>query len=285
MKNAAYVLPISDQSLEDFHWVAREILEGGGDASVCQASFVDGMTNSDIVALFRAARENDYVRISREIKELKTAVDKAAAAGDGWAGGMVAKVARTREKLNDIVAVDFFESPQRKQAEAQMTQIDALLRESRVSKRRRNTANYSGRTWVTRKDVHVDRIASAWLIRRFVDPKARFKFVAARGYRPQPDEIRFDMFDAEFTHEGNQCTLEVLMNRLNVTDKALVPIAEIIHDIDLKESKFGRVETAGVALVVNSICHAHKEDPDRIERASAVLDDLHAFFGKRPRTP
>ncbi len=101
-----------------------------------------------------------------------------------------------------------------------------------------------GSVWVTRQGVHVDRIASAWLIRRFIDPEARFKFVPAKGYVPEPGELRFDMFEAEFTHEGDRCTFEVLLARAGLADPALAAIGEIVHDIDLKDAKFGREETA-----------------------------------------
>jgi len=127
----------------------------------------------------------------------------------------------------------------------------------------------------------VDRIASAWLIRRFIDPAAKFKFVPGKGYRPEPGEIRFDMFDAEFTHEGERCTFEVLGERLNISDRALRPVAEMIHDIDLKDSKFERPETPGIALVIAAICTANKEDLERLERGSAVFDDLYEFYRKR----
>ena len=135
--------------------------------------------------------------------------------------------------------------------------------------------------WATRAGIHIDRAACAWLIRRFIDSQARFKFVPAKGYRPASGELRFDMFDAEFTHEGDLCTFEVLIERLNLADRALRRIAEVIHDIDLKESKFGRPETAGLALIVNAICTKHKEDSERIERATILLDDLYEFFKKR----
>ena len=127
----------------------------------------------------------------------------------------------------------------------------------------------------------MDRIASAWLIRRFVDPAAKFKFVPGKGYRPEPGEIRFDMFDAEFTHEGERCTFEVLIERLNISDRALRPVAEMIHDIDLKDSKFERPETRGIALVIAAICTANKEDLERLERGSAVFDDLYEFYRRR----
>ena len=150
-----------------------------------------------------------------------------------------------------------------------------------MKKGQQAASDYSGRVWVTRKGIHVDRIASAWLIRRFIDNHARFKFVAAKGYRPEQHEVRFDMFDAEFTHEGDLCTFEVLIDRMNLKDRALTPIAEVIHDIDLKESKFARPETAGFGLIIAAICTAHREDTDRLDRGSALLDDLYEFHKKR----
>ncbi len=138
-------------------------------------------------------------------------------------------------------------------------------------------------TWVTRTGIHVDRMASAWLIRRFIDPQARFKFVSTKEYRHRTKELRFDMFDGEFTHEGDLCTFEVLLAQFGVDDAALTPIAEIVHDIDLKDDKHARAEKAGIERLINSIAMAHGEDEVRLARASAVLDDLYeGFKRKRP---
>jgi len=139
----------------------------------------------------------------------------------------------------------------------------------------------SGTTWVTRQGVQVDRIASAWLIRRYIDPKARFKFVPARGYQPLPGELRFDMFDAEYTHVGEACTFQTLVKRFGIGDAAVRVIAEIVHDIDCKDEQFGRPETAGIAGLVRGIVAAHEEDAIRLERGGAVLDDFHASFRRR----
>ena len=138
--------------------------------------------------------------------------------------------------------------------------------------------SYRARTWVTRTGVKVDRMASRWLIRRFIDPEARFKYVPAKGYRPEPGEIRFDMFDAEFTHEGDRCTFEVLVQRLRLDDPALVPIAEIVHDIDLKDSKFGRQEAAGVDRLIAGIALAHGDDEARQAQGSVVFENLYQSF-------
>ncbi len=142
-----------------------------------------------------------------------------------------------------------------------------------------------GRTWVTRVGVFVDRIASAWLIRRSIDRKARFKFVPERGYRPAPGEVRFDMFQAEFTHEGDRCTFEVLVDRFKLgKDRAITGIAEIVHDIDCKDEKYGRPETPGVASLLQAIAGRHTDDADRLSRGAALFEDLYrALAAPRPR--
>jgi len=132
-----------------------------------------------------------------------------------------------------------------------------------------------GRVWITRTGVHVDRIASAWLIRRFVDPEARFRFVPAKGYRPEPGELRFDMFEAEYTHEGDRCTFETLVRRFGLRDPALRAIAEIVHDIDCKDAKFGRAEATGVERLLAGIARKHATDATRLRRGAAVFDNLY----------
>jgi hypothetical protein len=138
-----------------------------------------------------------------------------------------------------------------------------------------------GRTWVTRRGVHVDRIASAWLIRRFIDPEARFKFVSDKGYVPEPGEIRYDMFEAEYTHAGDHCTFEVLLARLCPPEPALQAIAEIVHDIDLKDGKFGREETTGIASLIAGIAAANKQDEERIAQGAAIFDNLYQYFRRK----
>jgi hypothetical protein len=282
VKGSVYALPRSDQGIEDFHWVAREIMEAGGDASVCEATFIEGITNKDIVALFQKARDSDYRELNEEISAVDREVKASQKDGDLATSGMAARVSKLRQRLGDIQAIDFFSNPAGLQAEALVSKIETRIRESPIRKARYSSdVAYTARTWVTRKGVHVDRIASAWLIRRFIDHKARFKFVNGKGYRHEPGELRFDMFDAEFTHESSLCTFEVLIDRLNIKDRALTPIAEMIHDIDLRESRFARPETAGFALMINAVCTAHKEAEDRLQRGAAILDDLYEFHKKR----
>ena len=281
MKGSVYALPKSDQALEDFHWLTREIIESGGEASVCEASFIEGMTNDELIHLFVKTREAEYRELIEEINGLKGDLGKSERNGDNTIFEFTVRLGKVRQRLTEIRAIDFFPGAVGSKVEILVSEMEEQIRKAPIRKLKPSPGKYSGRTWVTRRGVHIDRIAAAWLIRRFIDNKARFKFVAAKGYRAERDELRFDMFDAEFTHEGEHCTFEVLIERMDLKDRALLPIAEMVHDIDLKESKFARPETAGFGLMINALCTAHPEDTVRIERAAAILDDLYEFYRRR----
>jgi hypothetical protein len=193
---------------------------------------------------------------------------------------------RLKRRLAEVVAIDFFGAPGREAAtglvsglEARLTDKDSTLGADSARTFRRE--DLLDKTWVTRKGIYVDRMASAWFVRRFIDPNAQFKFVPAKGYKPLPNEVRFDMFEAEFTHEGDRCTLEVLIGRSGLRDSALIPIAEIVHDIDLKDAKFQRPETIGIERLVTGIAMANKDDNLRLERACAVFDDFYEYFRRK----
>jgi len=133
---------------------------------------------------------------------------------------------------------------------------------------------------VTRQNIHVDRIACSWLIRRFIDPEARFRFVPGKTYEPRDGELRFDMFDAEFTHEGDKCSFEVLLDRFGLRDPGLRVIAAIVHDIDLKDGKYRRPDADGVSRVLSAIAMGAKDDDDRVVRGSALFEDLHKLYSR-----
>ncbi len=189
---------------------------------------------------------------------------------------------RLRQRTSELSEIDFFGAPGRELVEGMLSGLEARMETVGAVERTGaplDRAQYRGREWVTRAGIKVDRMASAWLIRRFIDPEPRFKFVAAKGYRPEPDELRFDMFEAEFTHEGDLCTFEVLVRRFGLDDPALRAIAEIVHDIDLKDAKYGREEAAGIGQLVAGIAASHQADEARLKRGAALFDDLYAAHG------
>jgi hypothetical protein len=260
VKRSVYALPTSEQAREDFEWAAREITADGGEAALCEARFLDAATDRRLVEACRAAAASAYGEISATSR------------------GSSADLERLTRRLHEVVAQDAFSADGRADAEAA---LDALAnRLSRPEAPMKLPDKPRGRTWVTRAGLYVDRIASAWLIRRFIDPEAQFRFVAPRQYHPDPGELRFDMYDGEFTHEGDLCTFETLCRHFALVDAALKAIGEIVHDIDCKDDKFSRVDTPGVQLVLNGIVRASKTDDDRLARGSALLDDLYAQLGK-----
>ena len=119
-------------------------------------------------------------------------------------------------------------------------------------------------------------LASAWLLRRFVDRNVRFKFVSDPKYRPAEREVRFDMFEAEYTHRGDRCTFEVLLDEADLKDPALSAIGEIVHDIDIKDGKYRRDEAAGIARMIAGLARRHSDDHERTDRAMQLFDDLYA---------
>ena len=146
VKNAVYVLPRTDQSSEDFHWVAREILEAGGDASVCEATFIEGITTNELIELFRAARDSDYRELMQEIKDLREELRTAEKADEAWASGMVGRVSRLRQRLTEIQTIDFFSAPGGKQAETLVSEMEAKVRTTPIRKAQQRPGSYAGRT-------------------------------------------------------------------------------------------------------------------------------------------
>jgi len=286
VKNSVYVLPRSDQAQEDFQWVAREIVEGGGEASICEARFMDGLSDDQVEAIFHAARNVDYAQVADAARRLLKGIGSASRNGAEKRASGEAELARLKRRTAEVTSIDFLGAPGRRTVDKLLGAIEARLR---TAKREKSTSAATGtirrrsrgRTWVTRKGIHVDRMASAWLIKRFIDPEARFKFVPGRSYRPQPGELRFDMFEAEYTHDGDRCTFEVLVEKFQPDDRALRPVAQIVHDIDLKDSKFGRPEVQGIDRLVAGIAMAHREDEERLARGSAVFEDLYEYFRRK----
>jgi hypothetical protein len=287
LKNSVYVLPPGEQAREDFQWLLKEIERGGGEGVICEAQIVDGMNDQQLRGLFDAARDADYAAITEKLRKLGTLAKRGAATRRKVASALKPQVAKLRRHAAEISAVDFFGATGRLTVEALLTEIETqLIAPPPVQEEAAIVTKVAGeltaKTWVTRRDVHVDRIACAWLIRRFIDPAARFKFVPAKNYRAKLGELRFDMFEGEFTHEGDRCTFEVMLERIGLDDAALRAVAEIVHDIDLKDGKFAREQVAGIAHVIAGICLTQAEDSARIERAGPLLDDTYAYF-KRGR--
>jgi hypothetical protein len=283
LKNSVYVLPSREDTLEDFRWLLREIVAEGGEATLCEAELVEGISQAELEGMFAAERDAEYAALVTAVQALSGPTTDLA---DGaQRADLEAELGRLRRRMEEIETLDFFGAMGQSSAERAITALEARLRRPLEPGGRPAQPGgevMQGLTWVTRQDVYIDRIASAWLIRRFIDPKARFKFTAAKTYTPKKGEVRFDMFEAEYTHEGARCTFETLLDRAGLKDHALRAIGEIVHDIDCKDAKFGREEAPGIAALIRGLARAHPDDTTRLERGAAALDDLYASLRRRP---
>lgn len=264
LKNSVYVLPSIDEALEDFQWLRREILAEGGEAMLLDSDFIEGVPNGVLEQMGREERDREY-------RDLLDSVNSLTAASE-------ADIARLRRQLADIVRRDHFGAHERDAAEFAVKALG-----QRDSQAENDTAilAHKGATWVTRAGIKVDRMASAWLIRRWIDPDATFRFVPGDHPVTEPHEITFDMFDRGFTHIGDRCTLEVLIHHFSLTDPALNVIAEVVHDIDVKDAKFARPETDGVAALIDGIVTTVPDDVDRLEAGAQLFDRLYAAFSRK----
>lgn len=266
VRNGFYALPNNAECREDFEWLRREIEEAGGEALTLEATLMAGMSDDDMRAAFNAARNEDYEQLIESAGDLarERPIDRG-------------QVERLRRSFERIEAIDFFGADARARADTALAALESnptsRTTEPHVTAGRGLPV---GRVWVTRADPRIDRLASAWLLRRFVDPKVRFKFVADPHYKPGKGEVRFDMFEAEYTHRGDRCTFEVLIDEAKLVDPALKAIGEIVHDIDIKDGKYRREEAAGVARMIAGLARRHADDHKRTERAMAMFDDLYA---------
>lgn len=288
IKNSVYALPANPESHEDFQWIMREVEAGGGDAFISDASLSDGLTDAAVRARFDAARNAEYREILADAKALmKAARAPEARTGRGGAKRKASasrppldhELAKLRRRHESVSAIDFFGAPGQRAVAVVLAAIQNQLRQRAADLRKRPAGRtIDGATWVTRRDAHVDRIASAWLIRRFIDRRPTFRFVDANRYVHREGELRFDMFEGDYTHRGDACTFETLVAEFVPRDAALHEIAEIVHDIDCKDGKFRREEAAGVARVIAGVVARHPRDEPRIGPGAVVFDDLYAAF-------
>jgi hypothetical protein len=290
IKNSAYVLPLNDQSREDFEWLLTEMTESGAEGVILESRLVGGLSDQEIEGQFNAARDADYLQLVEDLENAKAALSQEDVGGESSVRDMRRALARARKRIADIEAIDFFGAGAHEAAEASLRELDQRILQLSDSADRRVTTmtgskvqDLKKRVWVTRRNVRVDRIASAWFIRRWIDPDAEFKFVAGEGYTPAEREIRFDMFAAEFTHDADMCTFEVLNRLLGADDHALNCIAEIVHDIDLKDGKFARPETEGIAHLLTGLVSGTEDDTGRLERGGAMFEDLYRYFRQIPK--
>jgi hypothetical protein len=283
VKHSVYVLPNSAQAVEDLEWLRSEIQGMKGQASIFTAASIDGVEEREIVEQFRSTRAEDYRRLRRELGRLKPQGRPAARGTD-----RMRTIRQLRERLNEIRQVDFFSAPGADEVERALTALERVIRKTddhrpSATVERLDRKDYKRRLWVTRPRPGVDRFASAWLIRRFIDPEARFGFVA--DAKDSKEAVAFDMYSSGFRHERDLCTFEVLESRFGIADATVRRIGEIVHDIDLKEDRYHAPHTVAVGVLVDGLRSSFADDHALLEQGMVLFEALYRGLGeKQPDT-
>jgi hypothetical protein len=289
IKQAVYVLPDIPSAREDFEWLKTEVKGAGGDASVFAADNVDAWSDDALVEEFRRSRQEAYAGLARDVEVVLKRASRARPARGTRAPASRRLLEVFRERLTAIEGVDFFGSAGRDRVTTLLTQLEERMSDPgrpRASSKATGPADagsYHGRLWMTRPRPGVDRMASAWLIRRFIDPEARFGFAPDRDAVAE-DAIPFDMFGVDFSHQGDGCTFETLCAVFGIQEPAVSRLAAIVHDLDLKDARFGAPESAAVGSVIEGLQLVHGEDETLLAQGSALFEALYRAFEQSARS-
>jgi hypothetical protein len=276
LKNGVWVLPASAESTEQFQWLAQEVGRDGGDATLLRVERVENLSDEEIAGRFRQAREADYRALGERYRRLLRALDRArGVAGRGRARDEAARLGRELGRLREI---DYFEAPAGREVLRAREAVEARLAPTAPpTPPAGGLGDLRGRTWVTRPRPHIDRLASAWFIRRFVDPEARFVF-APPEKRP-PDAVPFDMVGVEIGHHADRCTFETLVAMSGLEDPRLGALAEIVHEADLRDGKFPREEARGLDLTIRGLLAATPDDDAVLATGFTLFEGLYTALG------
>ena len=295
IKNSIYVLPANEKTHEDFQWLKQEIESAGGEAALFRAGSVAGATDKEIIDAFQSARDDEFAAVAADLDSLANRIREQSHAKHLSLARLATheiELDKLHSELQRVIANDFFAAGGRAAALSAYERAQKTIRMAQppVKKSTRLSSatgllpvsDFQNRRWVTRQNMHIDRLASAWLISQFIDKRPRFYFVPED--ETMEGAIPFDMFGAEFTHHGEDCTFETILKRFGLTTiPALRELAEIVHDVDLKDDKFNRLEAAGLKAIIDGLSETLRDDRKLLQQSSAIFDGLFTLFTKDSR--
>jgi hypothetical protein len=277
---SVYLLPPTPDNFERFQWLSQEVQKDGGEATFLSVENVENMKRAEVVRLFQQVRDQDYRTLVERYRKLARGLDrKTQVRSTSRRNEELTRLGRELERIREI---DFFDAPGYHEAKRLQETIEMRLHPGQADTPAADLPMdaLKGRRWVTRPRPHVDRIGSAWLIKRFIDPDAEFVFAPSKDF--PPDAIPFDTAGVEFGHQGEDCTFETLVKRLGQRDRRLTHLAEIVHEVDLKDQKFPRDEARGVDLAIRGHLATFKDDQEVLTHGMVLFDGLYTALSDRP---
>jgi hypothetical protein len=274
LKTSGYVLPDNPAQFERLQWLSKQVQDAGGETALIRVAEIVGMSNKEVVSLFNEARAAEYKELAATCQE---ALDRYTKSGDAE---LSAVLQRQQRRFREIREIDYFNSPGVHDAQVALQQVEKVLvpQKGANATRKLDPSEFTGKTWLTRPSPGIDRAGSAWLIRRFIDAKA--KFVFDMDLAKHPKAIPFDMADVEFSHHADECTFETLVKRFGIGDKAVLRIAEMVHDADLEDQKFGRYECIGINCVLTGWARTGMRDEELLAKGTGCFEGLYQGLRK-----
>lgn len=272
LKTSTYVLPDEPRHFERFQWLAKQVRDDGGEATLIRATQIEGLTDEKIIDLFNHERAKDYSELSKLLTRFISRNKKRRTESFG------SDLEKLNRQFQEIQETDYFDCPAAHDAQMLIKRAEGLLKPRPKAGAPLDVKKFSGKTWLTRPRPEIDRVGSAWLLRKFIDPKAQFVF----STRPtdHPGSIPYDMLDAEFSHHGEDCTFETLVKRFGILDKAVLTIAEMIHDTDLEDGKFQRNECMGIDQVLKGWAKMGLSDEELLAKGGDCFESLYQQLRK-----
>jgi len=270
IQTSTYVLPDEPVRYETFQWLTQHIRDIGGDATLVRVREIEGVPNEKLIELFNSARAKEYGALRDAIRSLTSRRTRS--------GSIPERLERVRKQFREIKQTDFFNSPKAQDVEMLLRELEQAP-SAGVASPKIDSKDFRGRIWVTRPRPEIDRVGSAWLIRKFIDPNAKFLFAPKRPNKRRA--VSFDMLDGDFSHQGDDCTFETLMKQFRIEDRAVRKIAEMIHDADLDDNKFQRNECVGIDRVLKGWGREGIANQEILRRGFQCFDALYCFLQSR----
>lgn len=274
LKTSGYVLPDEPRHLERFQWLARQIQDAGGEATLIRVAEIDRVSSNEVITIFNDTRARDYKELAAVCQDTLVRHKKKKAPE------LAEELAKLNQRFRDIKEIDYFNSPAAHDAQMWLGRLDKILASHKgpAHLQKLDASQFLGKTWLTRPRPGIDRAGSAWLIRKFIDPKAEFVFDMDPAKHPKA--LPFDMAEAEFSHHGEDCTFETLVRRFVICDKAVQRMAEMVHDADLEDAKFGRPECLGINAVLTGWARSGSTDAELLAKGIDCFEGLYQQLRK-----
>jgi hypothetical protein len=278
LKRSAYLLPDTPERYEDFQWLVQEIQRDGGEATLIRVQQIENVSPGDVLRLFHEPRDQDYRQLAARYRRVLQRLDRKSISPR--IHDELARLAKDHRRIRDL---DFFDAPGG--AEVRRLEEAIAMRTRRPETMRRDEppmldlSKLRGRRWVTRPRPHIDRVASAWLIKRFIDPEAEFIFAPPAEF--PKDAIPFDAPGVELSHQGEDCTFETLVKRTRLRDRRLVRLAEIVHEADLRDGKYPREEARGIDVAIRALLAASPDDHQVLAQGVSLCEGLYATTSRK----